>query len=331
MAKVTFKEIAKHAGVSPSAVSIARNNQRGISDGTRARVLAAARELGYVRKPLPTLAQVIPVRLVCYQKHSLVVEQTPFFDALFDGIQKSCRRMGAALQIYYVQEKDGNEEEIQRQLNLHPEQGAILLATEMNEADVRRWMDKVPKLVVLDSYFGTLKVDTVAIDNEEGAYEATRFLIDKGYETIGHLKSAVDINNFRERERGFVRCMGEAGLQSTADIALESTLHGAKRDMEAYLNAGGTLPRALFADNDIIALGAIRAMQEKGIDVPGQVEVVGFDNLPYSQLASPPFSSCCVFKHQMARIAVGRLAQLRETRTGAHQKIRVATELVARG
>jgi LacI family transcriptional regulator len=330
MGKVTFKDIAEKAKVSPSAVSIVLNGQRGVNKDTRKQVLKTAHELGYKRKPIPSMEQVGCIRLIIYQKHGLVVDKTPFFNALFDGIGQACRGLGAPLQIHYVQERDGNEAQIQEQLLEEKELGTILLATEMTREDVERWIAAVPRLVVLDSYFGVLKVDTVAIDNEEGAYEAVYSLVRKGYSDIGYLHSSIWINNFSERESGVLRCLADAGLPNGTIIRLESTVEGAHRDMLAHLEAGGRISRAVFADNDIIAIGAMQALKSKGMRIPQDVELVGFDDMPYSKLSDPPISTCRVYKHRIGQTAVSRLMQLRQDKGDVCQKIRIATKFIER-
>jgi DNA-binding LacI/PurR family transcriptional regulator len=330
MGKITFREIAQKAEVSQSAVSIVLNGQKGVGPDTRRKILEAAEKLGYTRAPIPRPEQTGCVRLVIYQKHGLVVDKTPFFNAMLDGIGQSCKNLGAPLQIHYVLETDGNEAMVQSQLKIDNQLGIILLATEMTRQDVERWIAAIPRLVVLDSYFGVLKVDTVAIDNEEGTYEAVNSLVRKGYTDIGYLHSSIWINNFDERKTGFYRCLADAELAPGAAILLESTIEGAKRDMEAYLDGGGKVSKAYFADNDIIAVGAMQALKAKDWQIPEDTVVVGFDDMPYSALSDPPISTCRVYKHKLGQAAVYRLMELRRNKSEVHMKIRIATKFIPR-
>ena len=118
-------------------------------------------------------------------------------------------------------------------------------------------------------------------------YLATKYIIDRGIKDIGYIGSTVDISNFKCRKEGFFQSMKEHNLEVYEEnmYKVEPTTDGAYRDFKEILsNENIKLPKALFAFNDIIALGAIKAMNEKGIKIPEDVSIVGFDDIPFSDM-----------------------------------------------
>ena len=187
-------------------------------------------------------------------------------------------------------------------------------------------------LVALDSHFPGLAIDSVQIDNRMGAAQAAQGLIEAGHTDIGYLHSSVWIQNFDERREGFMQALSQAGVAFNLrrQYGLESTLDGASRDMAAALNDRPDLPTAFFADNDLIALGAIKAMRERGIAIPGAVSVVGFDDMPFCEMLDPPLDTVRVFKRRMGMVAVRRLIDRIADQPEETIRIEVATVLVKR-
>lgn len=222
--------------------------------------------------------------------------------------------------------------EVLRILEETPPDGILLLATEMQREDFLPFKQLNIPLVVLDSNFSSEKVDTIIINNIEGTYEATKYLIEMGHTEIGYLHSSVWIKNFDERKAGFLKALSDVDLRLNKKFVfpLESTLEGAYNDMRALLQSKPSLPTALFADNDIIAVGAIKALKENGYRIPDDVSVVGFDNMPFCEIIDPPLTTVNVFKRRMGMIALKRLLDRIEGNFLESIKIEVNTELVER-
>ncbi len=107
-------------------------------------------------------------------------------------------------------------------------------------------------------------------------------------------------------------------------------MDGAYKDMKDYLEKKPKLPTAFFADNDMVALGAMKAMTEAGVQIPGQVSVIGFDDLPFCEIASPRLSTIRVSKQEMGQLAVKRLMEIINDSEGSKLKIQVCTQFVER-
>lgn len=328
------KDIADILGISPATVSLVLNNKPGISEETRHKVLKVVEEMGYNTNMLskPALKNNRNIRFVIYKKHGLVVSDTPFFLALMEGIDQEARSEGYNLIVSYVNEKENNKAEILRILEENPPDGILLLATEMLQEDLQPFKQLNVPLVLLDCNFGMEKLDNVVISNKEGAYEAAKFLIDSGHSEVGLLQSSVWIKNFDERREGFLKALNDHNIKLNKKYVfnLESTLDGAYRDMLKAVQAGTVLPTAFFAENDIIALGAMKALKENGVNLPEDVSVIGFDDMPFCEMVEPALTTIKVFKQRMGMLAIKRLIERIENDPVENVKIGVATELVER-
>jgi len=309
MLKKTLKDVALAAGVSPATVSNALNNRRGVSDEIREKIFQTARELGYSRE---SGARKPAVRLVVLKRHGLVVSDTPFFAALIEGIEKQCRLQGHELLVSHIHLPETDRADLLQRFSTDHAAGVIILATEMLPEDLALLSHLRIPVVLLDSRFPGCSYDRVLIDNEGAAFTATGHLVEQGHRSIGYLFSAVPIQNFLDRAAGFRQALRQNGLQpeSCCRIALEPTLEGACRDMNKVLaERSGTLPTAFFADNDIIACGAMKALQERGFRVPEDISLVGIDDMPFCELTGPRLTTVRVFKQEIGGIAVRRLME----------------------
>jgi LacI family transcriptional regulator len=331
--KTIMQDIAKLAGVSPGTVSNALNNRKGVGKETKSKIIKIAEELGYFRNNKKNEEKII--RLILFKKHGYVVSDTQFFSALIEACENECRQNGCELLISQVIHGEHDKESVFKIINQGKIDGMLLLATEMNEEDFNYFEDIDIPMVVLDSYFNTKSNDYILINNYSGAYRATKYFIDNGHKRIGLLGSSVSISNFEHRYKGFKRAIKDAELycDKKDEIWIEPTLDGAYNDMRKFLEVHSCkdLPTALFAFNDIIALGAMKAMQEKGISIPKDVSVIGFDDIPFSSLSYPNMTTIKVHTEEMGSLAVRRLIdKINTEETEVPLKIEIDTKLVER-
>jgi LacI family transcriptional regulator len=307
--KVTLKDIARAADVSLATVSNALNNRRGVSDEIRRRIFQTAHRLGYVREANGGRPA---IRLLVLKHHGFVVSDTPFFAALIEGIEKQCRQQKHELLISHFSLADQDRTDLLQLLNTDHAAGIIVLATEMQADDLSALAHVRTPVVLLDSRFLRCRFDRVLINNEDAAYTGTLHLVEQGHQDIGYLGSSVFINNFRDRFAGYRAALRKAGIQpdSCLRLDLEPTLEGACRDMQRILASGSRpLPTAFFADNDIIACGAMKAMQAQGLRIPEDVSLVGIDDMPFCEMVQPRLTTVRVFKQEIGGIAVRRLME----------------------
>lgn len=329
--KTIMQDIAKVAGVSPGTVSNALNDRKGVGNDTKAKIIKIAEEMGYFKNTKKNDLRVI--RLIKFKRHGHVIADTPFFSSLIDAIEKECRRNGYELLISQVERSNNTKEEVNKIINNHKIDGILLLATEMYEEDLYNFEDIDIPIVVVDSYFKNKNYDYVVINNTKGAYLATKYLVDKGHTDIGVLGSSVDIKNFKYRYEGFKKTLETFGLVCKKEniIAIDPTVDGSYNDMKMYLEKKDVeMPTAFFALNDILALGAMKAMMEKGIRIPDDVSVVGFDDIPFCLFSNPRITTVKVHSKTMGRVAVKRLMEKIEEEFDITLKIEVNTELIER-
>ena len=327
---ITAKELAEKLHISPAAVSMALNDKPGVSTATRKRIKVAAEKYGYDFSRIQSKRTKHGViYFIIYKKSGAVVDDTPFFLKLSEGIQSACAQEGYRLRTQYLHESDFCPRDLD-ELHASDCMGIILLGTEMMEEDLKPFLTLPPSLVLLDNYFDTVPCDAVLINNEQGAYLAARHLIRTCRAHPGHLRSSFSINNFLERANGFKKAVRAHGMSFSQSIIHELTpsMSGAYADMKEILERGEPIARCYFADNDLIAAGAIKALREAGRRIPEDVAIVGFDNIPISQILD--LTTINVPKEYMGELAAQRLFERIRTPGLPAVKLAVTTDLIDR-
>ena len=329
--KVNMKQISEITGVSTATVSNALNYKKGVNANTAARVLKVAYELGYFEE-----SRITKVKFVTFKRDGSVVEDTPFFPLMLTGIEQECRDNGMDMIMCTLDMRDEDYQEQVKALLNDKSAAFIMLGTEMSDSDRKILQEIAAPFIVIDYWNGDMSFNVVKINNEDSVRHAIHYLIRKGHKEIGYLKGRFRIVPFKDRETGYITGMQRGGLSVRKEYTLEvgTTMDTAYADMKKYLETKIALPTAFIADNDIIALGAMKAMEEYGIKIPEEVSIIGFDDLPFSAISSPPLTTIRVPKKEMGRIATRRLIQMIKDKPGtmnAGVKIEVSTRFVKRG
>lgn len=331
---ITAKELAEKLNLSAAAVSMALNNKPGVSTKTRRLVLETAEKYGYdFSKIAEKHATHGSIYFVIYKKHGAVVDDTPFFSQVSEGIVAACKEQGYKMKIAYIMYGDDDEireqvEEIQYSDCI----GIILLGTEMTPEDLKIFQALPIPFVLLDTYFETVSCNYVLINNVQGAYLAASHLIKKRKKQPGYLRSSYQIGNFAERNSGFFKAVRAYGMSSKNSIvhSLTPSIEGACADMKEILENKEELASCYFADNDLIAVGAMKAFKEYGFSIPKDIAIVGFDNIPMSTIIEPALTTINVPKQYMGEMAVSRLVTLLTEKNPHPVKIEISTKLIER-
>lgn len=307
--KVSIRDLSKMTGFSPATISNALNHKKGVNRETAEEIFRVARETGY----LSTNA-VTKIKLLLFKKNGLIIEDTPFFQSLIEGFEEECHRLGYEMVIARADQRDADyEHQVQEHLR---EQGVavVVLATEMMDGDLEPYRNAPCPLVILDHWSESMEFNSVLINNADAARMITEHILDNGHTEIGYLRGSFRIKGFRSRFVGFQTALKKRRIPYKEEytITLGTSLNGAYQDMLQYLRKGNRLPTAFFADNDMIALGAMKALQEMGYRVPEDISLVGFDDLPFSAISSPALTTLRVPNKEMGKMAVRRLAELVE-------------------
>lgn len=327
---ITGKELAARLGLSEAAVSVALNGKSGISEKKREEILRLARENGYDFSRLKN-TYTESVHLLVYLRHGAIVGDTPFFNILLKGADTACQQHQLNLFVKYC----SSVSEICAYLkspSLQAKTGVIILGTELTETEMQKIYPSPVPLVVLDTKFNGIPANYVCINNQQGAFNATMHLIDRFKVQPGYLRSSYSIPNFMERADGFYQAVRSVGMSSSRSIVhyLSPSIEGAYHDMLEILRGGEPLARCYFADNDLIAAGAIKAMTENGHRVPKDIAVVGFDNIPLCTLMKPALSSIHVPKEYLSFLAIERLIDIMKKPNQPPTAILLATDLIPR-
>ncbi len=333
MAKIKLDDIAKFAGVSKATVSNALNNRKGVGNETKKKIIKIAQDLGYKGIKSKNMKEQNSIRIIMYKRHGYVVSDTPFFSNVIEGIQKECRAEGYEMTISHLSRGEKDYNKIIDDIRADNSSGYLILATEMFEEDLDDFTVLSKPVVLLDSFFKNRNYDQIVIDNYSASYQAARNLIENGHQKIGYLYSSVYINNFHYRKLGFLDAQKEANItiNEKYHFGISPTIEGSYLEMKDILvNTNPELPTAFFADNDIIAFGAVRALKEYGISIPEQVSIIGFDDMPYCEICDPKMSTVKVYKQYIGEVAVKRLIEKISLEDDINQKIEISTKLVER-
>ena len=329
---ITAKELAKKMKLSEAAVSMALNGKPGVSTETRRQVMEAAEKYGYDFTRISGKNQGGgTIYFALYRKHGAIVSDTPFYSELSEGIQSKCREKGYKLNITCLDGDDTYEKQVE-DIQYSDCAGLILLGTEMQPEDFAPVGRLNIPIVLLDVYLPHVKRDCVLINNVQGAYLAADYLITKTKKQPGYLRSAYRISNFEERADGFYKAVRAHGMSASKSVthSLTPSIDGAFADMLEIIEKKEELAPCYFADNDLIAIGAMKALQRSGCRIPEDIALIGFDNLPMSSYIEPGLCTVNVPKQYMGEMAAARLIELLHARQFVPVKLEVGTNLVKR-
>lgn len=325
--KATIREISKITGFSPATVSNALNRKKGVNSVTSDTIVKTARELGYFEESFSN-----KIRFVMYKTNGLITDDTPFFTMMVDGFQKECKRCGREMVIHYLDKRDADFPEQVEELTQDQTAPMVVVGAELMDEDFHYFEHAQCPMLTLDYWHDSMRCDGILINNEDAVVEAVNYLVRKGHRKIGYLKGKFRIKAFRAREQGYKKGLIQNGLpcKDAYTVELSTTMDGAYQDMKEYLDTKPSMPTAFFADNDMIALGAMKAMREAGVKIPDEVSLVGFDDLPFSEISTPRLSSLRVPKQVMGEMAVRKILEITESHHGIKSKILVCPEFVER-
>jgi LacI family transcriptional regulator len=325
----TIQDVAKLAGVAPITVSRVINKSGYCSEDARQRVEAAIAELGYVPN---TLARSLRSKRTNTLALVLTDITNPFWTTVARGVEDAASSAGFSVIFCNTDESEKEQEHYLNVLIQKRVDGILLVPVTSNPRPVELIRRQEIPVVVLDRHLDGVEADIVRSDSEGGAYQLTHLLTEAGHRNVAILAGPQGVSTAEDRVAGFRRALAEAGVTPTAEHVIygQYSLESGG-DMARLALAVRPRPTALFASNNFIAIGAYKVLRELGIDVPRDMSLVGFDDLPISLVVDPFLTAAAQPAYEMGHRATEVLL---ERLTGqaplTYQEIVLPVELVKR-
>ena len=345
---VTLYDVARHAGVSIATVSRVLHGQGPVRDNTRDRVRSAIDELGYVpdgaaqslarnRKDVIGLVAVEHMGLKPDQ-YDIESMSLLFYDAVIRGVELRIREKNWALLINFLREEDtpsamAQQESVQsRLLALSGKVDGLLIGEGILAPQTLAKLARRLPLVVVAGDTAQRAVDVVSADNWSGAHALVEHLVvDHGRRRLFHIGGPATAPDATERRLAMAAVIeANPGTVLTGSFTGLFSVMSGREGTLAMLAAGGELPDALVCANDQMAIGALRTLTERGIRVPDDIAVVGFDDIFPASLADPPLTTVHQPIRKLAEVACDRLAERINDPTLRPKQELLPTELVLR-
>jgi LacI family transcriptional regulator len=322
--RVTIADVAAEAGVSVATVSKVINDRYGVAETTSANVRAVIDRLGYTSSLVAQSLRSRRSNVIGI----LVSDIEPFNAELLKGAARAIRGTGYDLVVFSDcgQRKDqaGWEQRALARVSALTD-GAILVTPSSVDVPVS------PPVVAVDHNVRSPTMATVDSDNLTGAIIATEHLLGLGHRRIGFLAGRPDLESAQLREQGYRRALEAATIAFEPDLVRIGGFHPeTARDAARELLERTPRPTAIFAANDAMAIETISVARSLGLAVPGDLSVVGFDNVPESALCEPQLTTVEQSIQQMGYEAVQMLLRLIDDPTAEPAQVVLPTKLVER-
>ncbi|MEJ2170592.1 MAG: LacI family DNA-binding transcriptional regulator [Desulfobacterales bacterium] len=326
--RATVKDVAERAGVSRSTVSRVLSCPTLARPVTRAKVRRAIKDLAY--QPCP-IARGLATGTVPFI-HVLVSDiRNPFYAELARGVEDVAREHGYAAVFANTDDSPERELECLEYTNKLHFAGLIMMSA-AGRVDLKRAVTKLNRPVVLvNRIVPGLTTDAVILNNEYGGYLATKYLISLGHRRIGHLAGIQKSSASAARNQGFIKAMKEEGLDIPQGAILQGDLRLSSGEaVGRRLVQEGLKYTAIFSANDQMAIGLISAFEREGLQVPGDVSVVGFDDIAYAKLPRIQLTTVRQPSYEMSRAAMNMLLEQLGQQNSVCRTMRFEPELVIR-
>jgi LacI family transcriptional regulator len=339
--RVTIGQVAELAGVSVSTVSRVLNGRSDVSAETRLAVERVARSRGYAPRRVPAGRPAEPSRersdFTAGRLSGLVgvtttTSGTAYFSAILAGITEALAEREMWTLVCPTRQEHDREVSVLQRLMRSEMAGALLLLPEESPGELRRLRDDGLVFVVVDPLHDVGQdIPVVAADNVGGARQATAHLLRLGHRRIGVITGRGDGAATRARLQGHYAALADAGvapdpmLEVEADFLVPGGAAGAER-----LLGLASPPTAIFAFNDCMAIGALHVARARGLRLPDDLSVVGFDDTPEAEAAHPALTTVHQPLRELGRMAVGQLVRLMDSQQFESPHVALATRLVVR-
>lgn len=324
----TIEHIAQLAKVSKATVSRVINNSPKVTPKTRDRVMKAIKEAGYypnvtARRLTTNKAETIGLIIPSPQDKTF---GNPFYTEILRGFTHQAKIEGYDLLLFI------NEHQFNYSQLFHDRRVDGLLLVGVNRGDkgiIQLSENKFP--YILTGKIDYEEANYVDAENRKGAYQAVSYLVNLGHKRIGYLGGSFDFVFNQERFEGYLQALKEHNLEYGKELTMESinTEESGYEAMRKILKFS-PIPTAVFAANDLDAIGAMKAVKEKGLRIPEDIAFVGFDDIQLASFMDPPLTTVRQPIFEMGTTAINLLVGMIEGRVKGAQQVELPTQLIIR-
>ena len=325
---VTIKDIAKEAGVSINTVSRALNNKPDISKETKRKILKIAKELGYVKNITASSLRQKETRIVGV---IIADSSNPFYAEVLKGIEAASRKYGYQIILMNTERIYKNEEEAINTLLQRRVDGLLIAPIQDKDDDIRRLMEMNFPVVIVGRHFDDIEVNEVFNDEIKGGFIATDYLIKKGRRKILMISAELFRSAAKMRLEGYKKALEENGIHFDRDMVIITGV-GIEDGYNAVNQAisKGIDFDSIFCYNDMLALGVIKALKERGFSIPENVSIVGYDDIIFSSFVCPALTTVRIDKYRLGYEAFKILIDIVKGRRKKIKRKVLDVELVIR-
>jgi DNA-binding LacI/PurR family transcriptional regulator len=282
--KATINDVARLAKVSKATVSRVINNKGNVSKEIVERVEKAIKELNYVPSGIARSLINKSTGLIALVIPDIV---NPFFPMLARGVEDAAHRLGYTVLLCNTDNDNNTEKQYIQMLQRQSVEGMIVVSVNWEFVKNSLSQTQLP-IVVCDRFRKDIEIDSVTVDNYRAGFEATEYLISKGHKDIVYISTSRDIESIWQRERGYRAAMDAYSLPPNVQYGSLSIESG-YQVTQSLLRSN--IPTAIFTANDVVALGAMKAIHEKGLRIPEDIAILGCDDIIFANISNPSLST----------------------------------------
>jgi DNA-binding LacI/PurR family transcriptional regulator len=328
-------QVAQAAGVSPTAVSLAINGKPGISDETRKRILGIVKQMDFI--PNENSRRLLSNRTgniaVLMDQDSSLLDQF-FYSELNTQLIRECEDHQYNVIYSVVSIDDGGAVNIPKVIRTRDIDGIIIIGY-LDPLIIQQIQAYGYPIIILDNYLPSAHVSSVIFDYQSAAQLATEYLVKKGHRSIGYIGSDISsgkIQYFGQQTfKGFKEVLSKHQLSIPASwIQISATNEETAREAMDFIFVSSELPTAVLCSGDIYAIGAMRSIKAHGLFVPGDISVIGIDDILLSRYIEPALTTVRVDRQSMAAMAITAMCNRIEAKSKLDQMLCTSHQLIER-
>lgn len=302
---VTIKDVARLAGVSKSTASRVLSDSGRYSQEAKEKVLQAAKQLNYASNAIAramVTKRTGNIGFLIYHKHKPVLSH-PFYSPILSSVVETATVNNYGILVF-------TDHDVQRCINNFREQrvDGVILASRINHDTLNRFQSAGIPVVLVNHSIDVENTSYVINDDYGGAYDAVYYLLKRGHRKIGLVCGPYEHQSYKQRYTAYKEALKNYGIAFDESLVFftDSRIEGGKQGVRYFLEQS-RLPSAIFATNDMMAIGVIKELKANGIHVPDDVAVIGFDDIEFASLYEPALTTVKVNKKLIGELAVHQL------------------------